>query len=202
MAAVVAGILALVNVTHAPGSPGDDPSHGVVDDEETVTPHVPDTPPSTAPSTPPPQASGSAGGAHGPTAVSAAVRWTGVVDLPLRQDSVADLGLDLDLDKPALGPVGADLVTGWTVSPAVIVSSGRAFAVAGQAEDVERATCEERLPGTSNGDLWIDVWHGNQPVGTYCFATTEGGVGVFSIKGVGPDESSMEYVRIQVVSWE
>ncbi|MEE4417799.1 hypothetical protein [Streptomyces bugieae] len=196
--AIVAGIFGLATSdgkTETPPGPGP------------VSPPVPATsPPSpsssgrTTPTTSPPT-SGSPTKSPKPNS-PVAKRWEGKADLPLERDGVSDLGLDVDKPHPSLVSVGADLNTGWFASEAIVVNSGRVVEVAGTADTVDRDTCVAQLPTSAREEEWVDAWRGNQPIGTFCFASTEGAVGVFSIDSVGPHPAYPQYVRIKVVVWE
>lgn len=131
----------------------------------------------------------------------AAVRWRGPVTLPFALNVASSEGMELDTKKPVLSGVDDDLRGDYQASPTVIVLSGHAAEAPGDVADLDRADCEERLPpGLSQGPAWIGVFRGNGMGGTYCFATTEGALGAFSIKSADP--ILPESVTLSVVLWD
>ncbi|MGA5407617.1 hypothetical protein ACPCSC_10185 [Streptomyces lavendulocolor] len=150
-------------------------------------------PPSPTP-TPPPQPSPSVTDRAGP-----APRWRGPVALPLSLNVASDVGAELDGKEPGR-LVGADddLRGDYRTTPAVLVMSGRAAETGKELVDLDAATCEASLPRLPGDPPSISAYR----EGTYCFATSSGGVGAFAITSPPALSDIPDTLTVQVHLWE
>ncbi|MFF3244264.1 hypothetical protein ACFYWY_11135 [Streptomyces sp. NPDC002870] len=124
--------------------------------------------------------------------------------LPLALNVASGEGAELDTKTPVLSGVDDDLRGDYQTTPMIRVLSGHAAEAPGDVADLGLADCEKRLhPGLAQGAAWIDVFRSNNsPGGTYCFTTTKGRVGAFSIESAGPDQVLPDSVILSVVLWQ
>ncbi|MGG8409834.1 hypothetical protein ACM614_26280 [Streptomyces sp. 12297] len=204
VAALIGAAAALVVPLLEDRPPDDDRGH------ETITSHTPEEPRTTAPRTPSREASPSPSGdppvdplSSPSLAPASKVRWKGVVTLPLSINQNSDVGAELDGKRPGqLVGVDDDLRGDYSASAAIMVMSGRAAEAPGEAEDLDRAECERRLPSlpTARNPAWVDVFRSYGPGGTYCMTTTRGTVAAFTV--VAAEQPLPPSVTVKVVLWD
>ncbi|WP_190109289.1 hypothetical protein [Streptomyces cinnamoneus] len=132
---------------------------------------------------------------------SAKERWRGPVTLPLSLNVPSQEGIELDTAKPVRAGVDDDLRGDYQTSPKIVVLSGHAAEIPGDADGLTRSACEKRLTSSvPKGPVWIDALRGNGMGGTYCFNTTEGRVAAFSIVSADPMPLPQS-ITLKVVLW-
>ncbi|QGV81750.1 hypothetical protein [Streptomyces ficellus] len=172
------------------------------DDDSRAQPSVHSSPP--AP-TPPPQQTSSTPSpppARAPSdadRAGPAPRWRGPVTLPLSLNVPSDVGAELDGKGPGrLAGVDDDLRGDYSTTPAVLVMSGRAAETGRDLDALDAPTCEASLPPLPGAPPAISAYR----EGTYCFATSSGGVGAFSITSPPALSDIPDALTVQVVLWE
>ncbi|MFF7769340.1 hypothetical protein ACIPIU_25990 [Streptomyces massasporeus] len=94
--------------------------------------------------------------------------------------------------------VDDDLRGDYSTTPAVIVMSGRAAETGKDLDELDATTCEENLPALPGDPPTISAYR----EGTYCFATSSGGIGAFRVTSHLSISDIPSSLAVQVVLWE